>query len=160
VHPIVRLREDGPDYGITPKPGDEIGYCMDPWRQDDCLAAAMATVLQQPIEQVPDLRLDGRLSAGEDADEIARRSWERINEWLERLGLQVVFHESPPLDRDRWIGVCGPSEKTFGDHCLVMSHDRLVLDPSISVARPPGETWCSFDPSHIYYGISFDREEQ
>ena len=26
VHPIVRLTDDGPDYGSWPRPGDDIGF--------------------------------------------------------------------------------------------------------------------------------------
>ena len=48
----------------------------------------------------------------------------------------------------------------LGDHRLVMSRDRFVFDPSISLKRPPGTTVMSFSPSDIDYGISFDPKEQ
>jgi len=41
----------------------ELGYCMNPARLDDCLRPCIATVLQVPVEQVPDPRLDDRHAA-------------------------------------------------------------------------------------------------
>ena len=84
-------------------------------------------------------------------------SWERIARWAAGLGLQLTFHEQVPADRDRWIGVC-PDPKGAGlggDHCLVMSHDREVFDPSVSVKCPAGMDLRWWDPSQIEYGISF-----
>jgi hypothetical protein len=163
TYPIVRLTADGPDDGTWPQPGDEVGYGMEPTpkRGDDCLAAAIATALQHPIEQVPDLRLDKRIEAGEDPREVSRSSWERIARWAEGLGLELTFHEQVPADRRRWIGVCPDPKGSWmlGDHCLVMSRDRLVFDPSVSVKRPPGMTVARFSPSDIAYGISFDRKD-
>jgi hypothetical protein len=45
----------------------------------------------------------------------------------------------------------------FGDHCLVMSGDRVIFDPSCSVNLPPGLRIMRFDPSRISYGLSFDQ---
>ena len=41
-----------------------IGYFTRPPRQDDCFAAALATVLRVPIAEVPDPRIDERLARG------------------------------------------------------------------------------------------------
>jgi hypothetical protein len=136
---------------------------MDPYRTDDCMSAAIATVLQHPIEQVPDFRLDERVKAGETAGDINRASWERIARWAAGLGLTLAIHEKGdvPLDRARWIGVCPDPEglRTLGDHCLVMSFDRLVFDPSVSVKCPAGTEHRWWDPSQIDYGISFEPTE-
>jgi hypothetical protein len=68
--------------GITKTLADgSIGYAARPrwlggrWfpREDDCFASALATVLQVPIDELPDPRIDERLAAGESAGEIARR---------------------------------------------------------------------------------------
>jgi hypothetical protein len=85
--------------------------------------SAIATALQHPIEQVPDLRLDERVDAGEDPREVSASSWERIARWADRLGLKLTFHEQVPADRRRWIGVCPDpnGSSILGDHCLVMS---------------------------------------
>jgi hypothetical protein len=145
-HPVVQLD------------GGEVGYCMDPARTDDCFQAAIATAVQVPIEQVPDLRLDRRVAAGDDPEEINRESWVRLEAWLLGRGLRIVVHETVPVERDRWAGVClgrpdaeaglrdGYGEfvwrdNPFRDHCLVMTHGDVFFDPAVSVPCPPGKTW-------------------
>lgn len=176
THPVVRLTEHGIDYGTEPRPGDEIGYCMDPYRTDDCLQAAIATATQVAVEQVPDLELDRRLDSGGDPEEVSRTSWERIDRWASERGLALMFWERVPVPRRRWIGVViSPNtgatvirrgrvsrdydEPAFNDHCLVMEHERLVFDPSCSVRTPPGMQVMGYRPDMIDYGISFDKEE-
>jgi hypothetical protein len=171
THPIARLTEDGIDYGGRPQPGDEIGYGMDPYRTDDCFQAAIATCTQIPIEQVPDLQLDKRLSEGTSPEEISRASWDRIDWWAVKRRLRLTYFDHVPVPRERWIGVIeyrGPvptehhasgGNHGFTDHCLVMCHDRLVFDPSCSVRVPAGMRLLCFDPKDITYGISFDKEE-
>lgn len=178
THPIVRLTAEGIDWGAWPRPGDEIGYAMHPYRGDDCFASAIATCTQVPIEQVPDLRLDRRFESGEDLDEIARSSWERVANWASRRGLTLRFSEELPLQLDRWIGVVHREAEgwdqryeqemrsgdsvtlPFQDHCLVMAWDRLHFDPSCGVRLPRGATgrWC-YHPSEITYGIAFIEED-
>lgn len=162
AYPVVRLTEEGPEYGKWPQAGDEVGYGMDPYRRDDCLTVAIATVLQHPIEQVPDLHLDERIKAGESPREVSDSSWERIERWLDALELVLGMHVEPPLNRSRWIGVCPDPAGSWmlGDHCLVMSHHQLVFDPSVSLKCPPGTQVRRFDPEDISYGISFNRKEQ
>jgi hypothetical protein len=154
---------------------------MDPYRTDDCFEAAVATVTQVPIEQVPDPELDLRLWRGEDPEEISDKSWERIQRWASKCGLTLTFHSEVPVGRTRWIGVvvAGHSDRAafelrpdgtwaarkdevppaFNDHCLVMAHDRLIFDPSCSVRLPPGMQLMRHSPDQITYGISFDKEE-
>jgi hypothetical protein len=158
--------------------GGELGYCMSPTRRDDCFQACVATVLQTPPEQVPDPRLDRRLAAGEDPEKISRESWTRFEEWLCGRGLQLVFHATVPVDRERWVGVCraqgseaesaavdsllarcGRDSTPFVDHTLVMSYGNILFDPSISVRLPPSMRLRSWHPSQVSYGISFDRLE-
>jgi hypothetical protein len=164
TYPVVRLTEDGPDYGTWPQPGDEIGYGMGPIRRDNCLQAAVATALQHPIERVPDLRIDERIEAGEDPRHVSDSSWLRIMTWADRLGLTLTFHDDVlPVDRDRWIGVCPCPEGSFmlGDHGLVMRRAELLFDPSLGLDCPPGTRPRRFDPADIAYGITFDsRGEQ
>jgi hypothetical protein len=177
VYPIVRLTEDGIAWGEEPQPGDEIGYGMHPYLLDDCVQAAIATVTQIPIEQVPDLKLNARLLAGEDPDEISRTSWDRIAEWADKRGLVCHLWSSEllPVPRRRWIGLVRSLHKTaytlergqlvkadmaaFHDHCLVMARNRLLFDPSCSVRPPPGFQTLGHRPEHVSEGISFDRKE-
>lgn len=187
THPIVRLTDSGIDWGAWPKPGDEVGYGMHPHRGDDCFQAAIATCTQVPIEQVLDLALDRRFAEGEDRDEITRTSWERIDKWARKRGLQLAYSEEVPLPLERWIGVIewegnsqfgdmppefwrmaretehGPRDSfllPFQDHCVVMRHDRLLFDPTSSVALPPNATgsW-RFNPSDVNYGVGFIKEK-
>ena len=165
-------------YPVVQLGQDEIGYCMNPARPDSCLSAALATATQIPVEQVPDLKLDKRLQAGEDAETISRESWARIAKWLDSRGLRLVFHDAVPVDRERWVGVIrgalpdsdvvtqfgldlGRANNPFLDHCLVMSHGRVVFDPAISLSPqlPSGVRLPRWRPSQVEYGLSFGREE-
>lgn len=165
IHPIVRLTDDGIDWGAPPGPGDEIGYGMHPYRTDDCLRAAIATATQIPIEQVPDLRLDQRLEAGEDPEEIARASWNRLSAWAAVRELTVRFwpKDALPPPRRRWVGVANDEgqrgQLAFGDHCPVMCKERLIFNPDCSVVPPPGSEVATYYTNAILYGISFDKEE-
>jgi hypothetical protein len=177
IHPIVRLTDEGIDWGVQPQPGDEIGYGMHPYRTDDCLQAAIATATQVPIEQVPSLDLHERRERGEDPEEISRDCWERIDRWATKRSLALTFWDQVPPARDRWIGVVlaeagdhayaveggrlvlSDTSGAFNDHCLVMSWDRLVFDPSCSIKLPPGLDTEIYDTSQIGYGISFDGKE-
>ena len=158
-----------------------IGYYSE--RIDDCLRPAIATATQIPIEQVPHLRLLDRLTAGEDPEAISIDSWLRIAGWLNRRGLELVFHDIVPVDRERWIGVCpdAPGEydaghltrqmrrrlpraarqyadvrNPFADHCLVMSHNRVIHDPAKGLPVPSGMKLRTWSAADVTYGISFD----
>jgi hypothetical protein len=69
----------------------EIGYCMTPDRHDDCLRPALATVLQVPPGQIPDMRIDERVLNGDSLSDIARDGWAAIDAWLLGFGLEMVF---------------------------------------------------------------------
>jgi hypothetical protein len=168
--PTVRIEE----HGIT-------GYCMDPERRHDCLRPAIATVLQVPVDQVPDPDIDRRLA--DDLTDARRRypadaaerlwaisraairtqlaGWQLIDEWLDRRAYRVTVHETMPT-LDRWIAVVEPPipEGFFGDHCLVMSHDTLIFDPAVSVPPPPGMRLRRWSHRDFRYGLSFSRAER
>ena len=149
--PVVQL-----DNGDT-------GYCAHPRRWDDCFRAAIATATQIPIELVPDPQLHRRLRAGQTADEINEESWQAISRWLHRRGLQLVLHDTVPVDRERWIGVCRwPDHPTnpFADHCLVMSYDRIIFDPARSAVAPPGKRLRTWRGDEVTYGLSFDPRKK
>lgn len=143
------------------------GYCMRADRVDECFAAALATLIQIPLWQVPDWRLHEREDAGDDPAEINRESWARLEKWLGRRGLQLVLHETPPVECARWIGICPPSPEVtamlayahslgfyagnFTDHTLVMSYSEILHDPAIAVRPPDGcrlQTWHASDVTH------------
>lgn len=91
-------------------PDGTTGYSMFPDRMDDCLRAAVATVLQVEPRAIPDPQIARRLLAGDDPDVITRETWALLERWLSERGLRVVHHETPPVDVDRWIGVCGGAD--------------------------------------------------
>jgi len=145
--PILRLGND-----------DEIGYGMR--RPDECFTAAVATVTQIPIEEIPDSHIDRRRAAGYDDEQIARDFENDFAEWLLARGLQMVFHKDVPVARERWIGVCSTGKERLGeDHCLVMSHGEILFDPARSLVPQPG-TWLRiWTLSEVEYGITFNRKE-
>jgi SEC-C motif len=168
THPVCRLGESGPDWGVTPGPGDEVAYFMNPHRFDDCLRPAIAWVTQTAIEEVPDLDLDRRLRH-EDPREVNRTSWERIERWAAERGFALGHSDDVPLPRERWIGVVvvdrallrrQEGEITFDDHALCMSFDRLVYDPMASCRPPPGMRMADYGPANITYGLSFETQEE
>src|SRR5437762_1844887 len=81
------------------------GYHVRNGRRDDCLAAALATCLQVPIEEVPDPRIGERLDAGEAPEDIDRSAWRELRRWLAERGLQMCSHRTVPANRHRWIGI-------------------------------------------------------
>jgi len=146
--PIVRLGTD------------LIGYCMHPERLDECFRAALATATQIPLEEVPDARIDARLAAGDDSDQIIREAWEDLDDWLLARGLQLAVHETLPVGRERWIGVCSASgHACFSEHCLVLRYGEIILDPGIGLEPGPGMQLRTWIPSDIDYGFTLDRKE-
>jgi hypothetical protein len=132
-----------------------LGYAMAPARGDDCLGAAIATTLQVQPYEVPDPMISRRVFAGDDPDVISAEAWARLLEWCDGRGLQVLYHETTPVDRDRWIGVC-PWSGLFMGHCLVMSYSRVLFDPAVGVEAPPGMTTRTWGPEEVAYGLSFE----
>lgn len=112
----------------TSLPDGTLGYFVPSARTDDCFAAAIATVLQVPLADVPDPRIDERLAVGEAPEEIDRFAQDELNRWLSKRGLRLVVHRELPTRRARWIGVV-PGAGSFNDHCLVMSRDEVLFDP-------------------------------
>lgn len=128
------------------------GFYMRPDRGDDCWQAATATVLQVPIDEVPDLRLNARVESGEHPDKIARSAWHSMEDWLNGHGLCMVVHRKVPVARRRWIGVV-PCEGDFQSHSLVMTRDDLLFDPAERIWGSGGR----YTPEHIGFGLSFQQ---
>jgi hypothetical protein len=157
VHPdawLCTVLANAAAVGDTPGPpatirlaDGTIGYHVR--RSDDCFAAAIATVLQVPIEELPDPRLDERLAAGEQAEEISQSMFDELHHWLASRGLEMVVHRRPPANRRRWIGIV-PMHGVFNDHCLVMDRERCLFDPTHSGVRV-------FVASDVAFGVSFQR---
>ena len=135
---------------------------------DDCFRAALATVTQIPVQEVFDVLLRGRLAAGADVDDLAAMFWDKCESWLESRGLRATFHKAVPLDRERWIGIVPPPPpeddttegghgrpcSPFSAHTLVMTRDRILFDPAISLRPPPGMRLRQLRPSDVVLGIA------
>lgn len=131
-----------------------VGYYERGTRTDDCWAAAVATCLQVPLDEVPDPRLDERVQAGEDPDGINRSAWAEFDRWLGEGGLSMTVHRKVPAPRRRWIGIV-KFPGLFMAHCLVMSRDEVLFDP---VDRTRHERKVrTYSPADVSYGYSFSK---
>lgn len=103
---------------------------------DGCLTAALATLTQTPLDDLPPIR--------NDADALA---------WAVAHGWAVDRPPDPPLDRRRWIAFT--PRLTPLRHTVVFAYDRPYFDPASGWefpggARPP--TYKEFD-----YGLTLER---
>lgn len=136
-----------------------LGYYVRWPRKDDCFAAAIATCLQVPIEEVPDPRLDERVAAGEPVVEIDDSVWDDLYAWLDIRGLRMILHHKVPAARRRWIGVI-PIPGAFMSHCLVMTRREVLFDPArIPPLSLAAISW-RFRARDIRYGLSFQTAPQ
>lgn len=134
------------DRGFRPVPvngsteiGDRLGYLSIQLRDgtrgyamrrfDDCLQAAVATLLQVPMHAVPDARIDQQLRAGRDPDDLAAQMWLDLAQFAKAAG-RFVRHQPPPFDAPRWIAIApGANAHGFEDHSLVMQRSEVLFDP-------------------------------
>ncbi len=123
---VLEVSQDGRALVVRLPTGHRAWYQR---REDDCFCAALATLMQVDIEQLPDPRIDERLEAGDDPEVIDREAGQALAVWLTVRGWRLAYHATPPVDRGAWIGV-SPGEGPFSDHCLVMCLDRFVHDPA------------------------------
>ena len=141
-------------HGTSRLAGGDVGYIQR--RADDCLRAAVATTLQVPIERVPDPRIDARLRAGKDAEDVRVSVVRMFEAWTARRGLRIVASREPGHFERRWIGIvlCEPP---FTNHCLVMDGEELVFDVAAGLACPPGLTLKVWGPERIKIAMDFER---
>ena len=128
-----------------------VGYLQR--RTDDCLQMAIASLLQVAPHTIPDSRIDQRLEAGDDIEQIERDITLALTQWAARQGATITIHTTPP--NGRWIGVA-PSrgDGAFSDHCLIMNGTTCLFDTSIIVPLNDGDHLV--DPATIEYGITIE----
>jgi hypothetical protein len=147
VPPTVRLRD-----GTT-------GY-FSPGRLDACFSCAIATCLQVPLEEVPDIRFDARSRRGESPERISRSAWQIYTQWCATRGIGIVHHKRvPPYPDGRWIGVRMASEAHL-PHVWVIVGAELLHN---SAAPPAFLKDCSTNFQNVssaaamHWGVSFVR---
>jgi len=125
-------------------------------RADDCFQAAIASCLQIPMHQVPDVQINRQLDAGKEPEEINRQVDETMSRWLAGQGVQLTLHSGRLPTAGRWIGVVrGPEREEFAnDHCLVMQGRDCLLETS----KPYGDLDLAvhFGYEDVDYGITIE----
>jgi hypothetical protein len=122
----------------------------------DCLRAALASLLQIPMPNVPEMPTNKLLSGEMDAEEFERVAARRLDRWTAERGLTARFHASPRTS-GRWIGVLLSEEwSVLNDHCLLMSGRDCLFDPGTPVPRPLDEP-TDQDLADIDYAITVER---
>jgi len=109
-------------------PDGTLGWHMRAPRGDDCMAPCIATVLQVPLGQVPDPRIDERRAAGAAAGAVDASAKRELSAWLAARGLEMVYHRQVPVKSQRWIGVVQLSG-LFASHAMVMRYGEVLWDP-------------------------------
>lgn len=154
--------------GSTRK-GAELGYFKSPLRDarygflqrrsDDCLRAALATCVQAPMPEVPELKPDQLLAAGKDPEEIGRVVLGTLGAWIERNALTIVAHSDArlPVASACWIGLIHNPDDPDGAHCLVMRGREPVFDTAWLTPPRTDEpvSWHGLDD--IEFGLTIER---
>jgi hypothetical protein len=125
-------------------------------RTDDCLQAAIASCLQIPPHQVPDLQMERQLAAGMDPEEMERGIREKMGRWMDKHGVTVMYHASPPTSERRWIGVVREDD-VYSDHCLLMNGRDCLFDAAYLGPRLKDQPATEYDVTEIDYGITIER---
>ena len=118
-----------------------VGFLSPEDRDDDCYREVVATVLQIPLGELPDARLDERVREGEEpsrVDQIAKRS---MRAFLEERGLREVIHPVGALPcHGRWVGI-GEEPGWFKSHALAMGGRGVLFDPARAAVHIRGRIW-------------------
>ena len=125
---VMDVLRAGAASGTSPLGDGTTGWHMR--RTDDCQSAALATLLQVPLSEVPDAHIDERLARGETVEHVDRTSWDQMLRWLEGRGLKLIRHGRPPTHLPRWLGIV-PNPAPFQGHTLVMARSRVLFDPAV-----------------------------
>lgn len=149
----VELTAERPRWYSVPLADGTTGYLQR--RTDDCWTACVATVLQMPPQQVPDLQLILRKVAGHSEQQIMNDTGQLIERWLRSCHLRLWIHDVDD-SRDRWIGVVNSATGSpMGTHSLVMHHGEVLFDPGVWLPdRPNSRTNRSL--ASIDYGLSIE----
>jgi hypothetical protein len=132
-------------------------------RVDDCLQASVATLVQLPMCDIPDIHLDRQIREGKDLAAIQQNLTRDYEDWSQRHGYTITTHTSPTRTAERWIGVIETGIE-WNDHCLVMSKSECIWDvlrmfPPRKHERMMHATESNFTEDDIDYSITIERTQ-
>lgn len=132
-----------------------IGYMMR--RTDDCLQAAIASVVGIPAPDVPDLHIDEqRYRDGLEPEEITRKIVQTLDQWSDQQGFDIRVCATLPTS-GKWIGVVPVGSRQFTDHCLCMSGRDCIFDPAQIIPPSKHDAISAHSPDDIEYAITIER---
>lgn len=137
-------------------PDGTVGYVQR--RADDCLQAAVATLLQVPVHEVPDAQISRRIREGDDPEGVFMDTAVELDRWAAGAGGRFMVHPARLPRRGRWIGVvpapAGDVDVSAIDHCVVLDGRDVVWE----TAKPLGlltHEW-GHTAGDVEYGITFE----
>jgi hypothetical protein len=89
----------------------------------------VATLLDIPLEDVPDPQIDACLAAGMSPEDVNQHSKAELNAYLLGHGYRLTFHKRAPVHRDA-LDRDLPGSWAVRDHTVVMSYGQIVLRAS------------------------------
>ncbi len=117
-------------------------------RPDDCVQAAISTVLQCAQSEVPDLKLGDLIAAGRDPEEIGRVIGRKMGAWMEKNAVSIRAHSDLNLPKSsrRWIGVVD-AESDGNSHCVIVQGSQIVADSAwlLPPRKDEALSWHSLD---------------
>jgi hypothetical protein len=138
-------------YFMTPLRDGTFGYLQR--RSDDCLQAAIASLLQMAPHQIPDLQMNRTMLRVQDIDEVFALSGEKMHHWTQENGVTLRYHARPLPSAKRWIGVVDVENSLH--HCLLMAGPDFLFDPA-SPRTPPDPEHALYSPDDIDYSITIE----
>lgn len=146
-------------YFKTPLSDGTVGYLQR--RTDDCVPAALASLLQMPPHLVPYPCVEQMRDQGRDDEEIDRSVDDDFARWTAEYGLTIKFHAALPTWSNRWVGMmASPNpDDEYSSHTLLMSGRDCLFDPShlLPPAEPGTVGLENYSVDQIEYGITIDR---
>ena len=118
----------------------------------DCFRCTLATLARAPYDDVPGLGSPG------DSSLALTQAIADMGAWAHGLGCRLVWHEKPPVDRERWIGSV-PADAFGRDHGVVMSKSFVIHDPAAAFPLPEGRVPVHVTLADIKWGLTLEPLE-
>lgn len=125
-------------------------------RNDDCLQAAVATVLSIAPHKIPLPAINAMIYAGRDVEEVGNVFDAQFDQWADRQGIRIAVHPTAstvhPPTRGKWVAVA-PNARTT--HCLICLGGQVIHDPLAVLPSTPDELGDLADT--IEFGFTIER---